>query len=60
MAWYKQTMIGKVKREVDEKGRIWQTIIQGVNETKSYLGTIDPEQAFIYGMELKERGFTEV
>ena len=58
MAWYKQTMIGKVKYEVDEKNRIWQTVIQGVNKTVTYMGTLTCEP-FVYGMELKERGFVE-
>ena len=59
MMWCKQTMIGKVRYEVDEKGNIWQTIIQGVNETQSYKGTLSCDPC-AFGMELKERGFEEV
>ena len=59
MTYVKQTLIGKIRYEIDEKGHIWHTIIQGVNETRNYAGTLtcDP---FIYGMELKERGFEEI
>ena len=59
MVWHKQTLIGKIRYEVDSHGHIWQTVIQGVNETRNYMGTLtcDP---LIFGMELKEKGFEEV
>jgi hypothetical protein len=45
--------------EVDDHGNVWQTITNATGQHKTYHGTLTCP-AFVYGLELKERGFREV
>lgn len=59
MAWKKQTLLGEIMYEVDDHGNVWQTITNATGQHKTYHGTLTCP-AFVYGLELEERGFREV